>query len=128
MAAVDTSVRGSILVVDDEEIVRDFLTSALELEGVCVEAVSDGRAALEYLKRNSADVIIADCIMPVMDGCRLHEELRRQNDPLADRMIFISGDTGRDPVRKFLAETGAPSLQKPFGTTELRDILSRVLS
>ena len=121
------STRASILVVEDEEVVRDFLTSALELDGYDVEAVEDGRAALEYLKQGPVDLIIADCLMPVMDGCRLHEELRQRNDPHADRMIFISGAMGRDPVRTFLNESGAPALEKPFGTAELREILTRVL-
>ena len=120
--------RATILVVEDEEVVRDFLTSALELDGHQVAAVPDGRAALEYLVSHSVDLILADCIMPVMDGCRLYEELRRCNNPLADRMVFISGDMSRDPVRKFLAEHPAPALQKPFSMVELREVLARALS
>ena len=117
----------TILVVEDEEVVRDFLTSALELDGHTVAAVPNGKVALEYLATHTVDAILADCLMPVMGGCELHEELRRRQNPLADRMGFISGDMDRDPVRKFMAEHEVPTLQKPFGMMDLRELLARVL-
>lgn len=132
MTATDTPAADrppvSVLVVEDEEVVRDFLTSALELDGHDVAAVPNGKVALEYLATHTVDAILADCLMPVMGGCELHEELLRRQNPLADRMGFISGDMGRDPVRKFMAEHEVPSLQKPFGMIDLRKLLDRVLA
>ncbi|MFQ5718331.1 MAG: response regulator [Acidobacteriota bacterium] len=118
----------TILLVEDEEVVRDFLSSILELDGHSVEAVPHGGAALAFLSRHDVDLVLADCLMPVMDGCQLHSVLRQRHDPLADRMVLISGDMERDPVRTYLRKHSVVTLQKPFGAAELRAVLARVIA
>ena len=118
----------TVLVVEDEEVVRDFLASALEVDGHTVVVARNGQEALEYLAGDTVDAILADCHMPVMSGWELHQELCRSKHPLAAHVGFISGDVNRDPVRKYLDEHEVPTLQKPFGMIGLRDLLVRVLA
>jgi putative nucleotidyltransferase with HDIG domain len=66
-----------ILVVDDEEAIREVVTTLLESRGYRCTAVGNGRAALEYLqKHGSPDLVLSDMVMPEMDGLRLLEWLR----------------------------------------------------
>ncbi|MCL5884298.1 MAG: sigma-54 dependent transcriptional regulator [Deltaproteobacteria bacterium] len=67
----------NIMVVDDEEIVRDSLSSWLEEDGYNVEAVESGKKALERLPAKSWDLMLVDLKMPGMDGIQLMEEVRK---------------------------------------------------
>jgi DNA-binding response OmpR family regulator len=58
----------TVLVIDDEEAIRDFLCSALEGEGYAVLAARDGLAALSLCERHAVDVILLDLMMPRLNG------------------------------------------------------------
>ena len=60
-----------ILVADDEEAVRSYVSRALELHGFEVSVVADGGAALERLNDERFDLLLSDIVMPVMDGIAL---------------------------------------------------------
>lgn len=65
-----------LLIVDDEEDLRENLVDALELQGYQVEAVSNGKEALELLQRSPRPcLIVLDLIMPVMDGWTFLDQL-----------------------------------------------------
>ena len=68
----------SILVVDDDAVVREFMSATLEDAGFKVDTVEDGEAALCYCMENRPDLIVADVLMPRMDGFELCQELRRR--------------------------------------------------
>src|SRR5579884_4424884 len=70
----------SILVVDDEEAIREVVSTMLEAKGYRCTAVSNGRAAQEQIKRLTPDLVLSDMIMPEMDGIKLLEWVR-QYDP-----------------------------------------------
>ena len=70
-----------ILIVEDDPAVRDIVKIALEREGMTVEAVSDGEAALESFRSSSpVDLAILDIMLPGMDGITLCQEIRRSSD------------------------------------------------
>jgi hypothetical protein len=129
--------RGSetILVVEDEELVRDFACRYLEAQGYhCVEA-ANGKEALEIVQRRGKeiDAVVTDVVMPFMGGRELTERMDalRPGTPV----LFISAYTGDEIVRRGLMEPGTPFLQKPFTpaglATRLRALLdgrSRSLS
>ena len=117
----------AILVVDDEEVVRDYLTTVLELEGYQVDAVGDGRAALEYVSKYPVDLLLVDWLMPGMNGRELHEELSRQDHPLAERMVVMSGNTHDERVIDFLKKTGTTAIQKPFRAADVQQIVVKLL-
>ena len=86
---------GSILIVDDEEDIRDALTMVLESAGYDVKVASNGNKAVE-LQREPADLIITDIIMPGKDGVSTIKEIRQEFPGI--RIIAISGGGGVQPV------------------------------
>lgn len=60
--------KSNILVVDDEPVARQSLSDILKLEGYIVSAVSNGQAAVEYVRTHAVDIMIVDLKMPGMDG------------------------------------------------------------
>ena len=106
-----------ILVVDDERPVRDALDRALRLEGYDVDLAEDGQEALLSLARRSADAIVLDVLMPVMDGLEACRMLRRREDKIPVLML-----TARHEVSDRVTglDAGADDyLVKPFALDEL---------
>ena len=71
-----------ILVVDDEDMIRDLCYHILSAEGYQVATVSNGAAALEELERTPVDLLITDIKMPGMDGLELFERVKGRNQDL----------------------------------------------
>ena len=91
-----------ILVIDDEESIRNTLQEILEYEKYDVNLASDGNEGLEFIKQNSYDVILCDIKMPGLDGIEVLERvIRLQPDA---PVIMISGhgniDTAVDAIKK----------------------------
>ncbi len=118
---------GTIVVVDDDEVVRDFLVNILEMDGFEVLGLASGEAALQHLRAHRADLLMVDFLMPGLDGRGLYNALRAVDDPLAHRIIFMSGNVGDARVGRFLAEVGAPVLEKPFRVVQVREAVHRLL-
>ena len=110
----------TILVVDDEADVATLLAEALALDGHHVDTVSNGTAALERLGTHTYDLIFSDMKMPGMNGAELYRRVAQRLPGVERRMIIVTGDTMNVTTRRFLEETGAASLSKPFGVDEIR--------
>jgi len=109
----------AILVVDDDQAVRDALRRALTMQGYSVELAADGREALDRLSGNGAgiDLAIVDILMPNIDGLELTRRLRSEGNRLPILML-----TARDQVSDRVSglEAGADDyLVKPFALEEL---------
>ncbi|MCZ6697015.1 MAG: response regulator, partial [Acidobacteria bacterium] len=115
-----------VLAVDDEEVLLELITDALEGQGHQVETVSSGREALARLKTQRFDVLILDLKMPEMDGQALFEEIRSRHPELSDRVLFASGDTLHPDTRRFIENSGRPCIDKPFEIETLRDAVLAV--
>jgi signal transduction histidine kinase/CheY-like chemotaxis protein len=89
-----------VLIVEDEEAVRRPMVRFLARRGAKVEEATDGLEALERLRVQSPDVIIADLRMPRMGGVELFAQLEDAQPELARRLLFLSGDVSQ------LAEPG----------------------
>ncbi len=116
-----------VLVVDDEKVVRDVLSSVLREMGQKVDLAADGRAAQDKLAAADYDLVLCDLRMPELDGLALYSWTRRERPGLARRWVFITGSVTPETERA-LAELDAPSLTKPFDVPELKATLSRLLS
>src|SRR5579862_9725138 len=109
----------AILVVDDDQAVRDALRRALTMQGYAVELAADGREALDKLAGNGAgiDLAIVDVLMPNVDGLELTRRLRTDGNRLPILML-----TARDQISDRVSglEAGADDyLVKPFALEEL---------
>ena len=70
--------KSRILVVDDEESIREFLEIMLRKEGYEVTCAEDGQAALDLIKKKSVDMVISDMQMPNMTGLELLKNVKDQ--------------------------------------------------
>jgi two-component system, cell cycle sensor histidine kinase and response regulator CckA len=115
----DLTGRGTVLLVEDEDAVRNFAARALGQRGYEVLQATTGTEALEVFAghQGEVDLVVSDVVMPEMDGPTLCEHLRRQRPDL--KVIFISG-YAEDAFRQHLAENeDFMFLQKPFDLKEL---------
>ncbi len=115
-----------VVVADDNADMREYVTELLA-SGSRVEAVGDGLAALDALRREPADLLLADVMMPRLDGFELLRTIRA--DPALRHLpvIFVSARAGED-ARVAGLEAGADDyLAKPFGARELRARVAAVL-
>jgi len=120
--------RKTILVVDDEPEVAVVLAEFLTEEGHEVETAPNGAVALEKLRQRRYDLIFSDLKMPELDGPGLYREVVRRHPELRHRFVFFTGDTLASESDAFLAETGAPSLSKPFEQENIRRVVRRALA
>jgi CheY-like chemotaxis protein len=102
------------LLVEDERVVGDLLAEFLTLEGYEVDRATDGRQALELVRRRSYALIVSDVRMPDVDGPALYHELKLASPELIRRMVFVTGDVMSPETRRFLDETCLRYLEKPF--------------
>ena len=111
-----TEEAASILVVDDEQSITDFVSYSLMKEGFKVDVANNGEDALEQAMRKHYDLFVLDIMLPGMDGYELCRRLRsRTTAPV----LFLSArDTELDKVVG-LEIGGDDYLAKPFGVREL---------
>jgi len=129
--ATEPSIR-RILVVDDDDDLREVLTTALAREGHCVDGACDGAEALALLERQPYDLVLSDLRMPGTDGPSLYETLRtRHHFPVRfatklPRVIFMTGNAAEHA--DFLRGTTDPILEKPFPLRVVRQMVSVLLN
>lgn len=116
----------TILVIDDEGIVRISCKRILEPEGFNVDIASDGYEAIELIKKQVYDLIITDLKMPKMDG---FEVLRWIKDiSPSSKVIVITGFSTPDIAEKSLSAGAAKYLEKPFSPETLISVVKAVIS
>jgi two-component system NtrC family sensor kinase len=103
-----------VLVVDDEAAIVELVTSVLDDQGWCVDVASGGRAALERLQQTHYDLVLSDVRMPEGDGADFYRAAVAQQKGLAQRFLFMTGDTANEDAWRVLQATRAPVLSKPF--------------
>jgi two-component system response regulator PilR (NtrC family) len=114
-----------LLIADDEKGYRDVLRVVFEDQGHTVDTVTNGRSALERLKKRPADVVISDVKMPDMDGIEFLRAAREFYPEIGIVMMTAFGtiDTAREAFK-----LGADDfIQKPFNNDELKLIVTRAL-
>jgi excisionase family DNA binding protein len=109
--------RARVLVVDDEESIRDLLTKTLALAEYDVETAADGSAALGLLRGSEYDLLIADLSMPGMDGLTLIRQVRRVHEELP--IIIITGFSSESSAIEAVNLGVASYLLKPFGVPDV---------
>jgi len=94
--------RAKILVVDDEEAIREVVSTLLEAQGHECASVSNGHLAQEFLRRQTVDLVLSDMVMPEMDGLRLVEWLRQTDPDIPIIMVTAMHDisTALEAIRR----------------------------
>jgi two-component system response regulator (stage 0 sporulation protein F) len=108
----------SILIIDDEEIIRALLRSVLEAAGYEVTEAANGRIGLDLYRQNPRDLVITDILMPELNGLDMLLELTREF--LRAKVIAISGAGVEKNVLDVAKLLGArQTFQKPFSVSKL---------
>jgi two-component system OmpR family response regulator len=109
--------QATVLVVDDEEYIRDLVTSSLRLAGFTARAVPDGSQALAAVATDTPDLMILDVRLPGIDGFEVCRTLRADGNNVP--IIFLTArDTPDDRVSGF-TKGGDDYVTKPFSLEEL---------
>jgi CheY-like chemotaxis protein len=123
-AASAALLRGSVLVVEDNDGVRGFVTGSLRAAGLTVDEAGDGASALAALQRDDeVDLLLTDVGLPRMTGPDLAREALRLRPKL--RVAFTSGYGGER--LQGLVDSGAPLLAKPFSRHQLLEFVRQNL-
>jgi two-component system, OmpR family, alkaline phosphatase synthesis response regulator PhoP len=108
---------GRILVVEDEESLRDLLKLNLEMEAYKVVTASDGFEALKIINEENFDLLILDIMLPGMDGLAICEAVRLKDKETP--VLFLSAKGNTDDRIKGLKKGADDYLPKPFNLEEL---------
>ncbi|MBM3155546.1 MAG: PAS domain S-box protein, partial [Chloroflexi bacterium] len=120
--------KARILVVDDEQVIRDIAKRILTGEGYKVDTVDNATDALKMIEGKRYNLLLLDVKMPGMSGPELYRRLQKIAKSLAKRVVFVTGDVMSADTDRFLAETGVAHVAKPFDAAQLKKEVKRVLS
>ena len=109
-----------ILLAEDDSVMREYLTRALERSGYAVTAVDRGTAALPLIEAEHFDLLLTDIVMPEMDGIELAQKVAEMAP--STRVMFITGFAAVT-LRAGKTMPQARVLSKPF---HLRDLVMEV--
>lgn len=118
---------GTILVVDDEEHVRQLAGEMLEMSGFRTLMAPDGVAALRIFREHQSEIgcVLLDMTMPQMDGAETFRELRRIREDV--RVIISSGYSEQEVVDRFAGKGLSAFVQKPYQFKTLIDAIRKVV-
>jgi two-component system response regulator AtoC len=121
-----TNPRTSILVVDDEEIVRESLGGWLEKDGYQVEAAADGPAAVAQLRARPWSILLCDLKMPGMDGLQVLETAKQLQPDLA--VVIMTAYATVDTAVSAMKLGAYDYLMKPFDPEELSLMMQKIVA
>jgi len=110
---------GRILLAEDNADLRQYVSKLLLAEGWSVDAVEDGQAALERLQADPPDLVLADVMMPRLDGFGLLRATRENATSRAVPVILISARAGDEATVEGMERGADDYLVKPFSAKEL---------
>lgn len=106
-----------LLIVDDDEAIRELHALLLSFNGYDVETSGDGAAALERLAEQDFDLVVTDCNMPIIDGATLVLALRSAGSDLP--VVIISASFGQRSLPPGVAREIAAMVPKPARAAEI---------
>jgi CheY-like chemotaxis protein len=118
-----------ILVVDDEAQIRKLIRLVLQQENHMVAEASNGKKAIQHIQDAEINLIIADIVMPDMDGLELIREIRKIHPEIKILAISGAGRGGPELYLKLAEHIGADAvLQKPFTPQQLSEKVSGLIA
>ncbi len=102
----------SVLVIEDDEFLREIYVDTLKNEGYVVEAAQDGEGGYEKIKSRAWDLVLLDIILPKLSGLEIVKKIKsEQNVPLSKKIIFLT-NLDNEQQKKEALELGSGYLIK----------------
>jgi signal transduction histidine kinase len=115
--------KATILVVDDEEIIRDLCARALK--DYCILEADNGRDAMQIINDRPVDVVLVDVMMPIMNGLDLLQQVK---DKDADQLVIVmTGYADKDIILRALKAHADDFIQKPINLLQLKTSVAQAL-
>ena len=119
-----------ILIVDDNELIRDLLKTMCSLYDLNTECVTNGQEAVNALENDNFEIVLMDLDMPIMGGfeaTRVIRQCEREKNCKRTPIIAISGTTIRNPHRMCLEAGMDGFLPKPIVLSEMFEVIRSVI-
>ena len=117
---------GRVLVVDDDDVIRQLITVNLELEGFDVSTAIDGQDCLDRVKDIRPDVITLDIMMPRLDGWEAAGRLRADPETAGIKVVLLSARAQEADLERGSRIGVDAYLTKPFDPDELIEVVRRL--
>jgi DNA-binding NtrC family response regulator len=114
----------SILVVDDDQDVREYLRDFLSSEGYGVSVVEDSTQVVDELKRGDYHVVVLDLMMPKLSGIDLLARIREVDDDVA--IIILTGFPSLETAASSIEHDVSAYIRKPFAVKDFREAIQRI--
>jgi len=111
-----------VLVADDDQSIRQLVSTIVRRERLDVDSAADGVEAIEHLKKNDYAVVLLDLMMPRLDGFGVIEWMRT-NPPLIKPIIIVITAYADQRFKEVDSELVSGVLRKPFDVTELGNLV-----
>lgn len=117
-----------LLIVDDDNLVREVCSELLVEYGYKVDTAYDGKDALDKMKAATYDLVIVDINMPMLNGLDLYKEVSFLYPNMKEKFLFITGDiSGEMETFNFVIQNNNNILKKPFIKDEFIGTVRRIL-
>ena len=118
--------KGSVLVVDDEQVVLKSCERVLGPEGYGVRVTTSPREALSLLKSDKYDLVITDMMMPEMDGIEFMRQVRQISPEM--NIVLITGYPSQESIKEALGMRIVDYLPKPFSPSLLTEVVAGAMA
>src|ERR1041385_4161349 len=123
-AALRTSSKLSVLVVDDDPDILEYLQDFLTAEGFDVTTLSDPSLAVDRVRDEVFHLVVLDLMMPKVSGLDLLAQIRAVDDDIA--VIILTGYPSLDTATASIQHEVSAYTQKPFTPAEFREVITRI--
>ena len=113
-----------VLVIEDEELIRESILILLNTRGFSAIGAGDGRAGLQLAQEIVPDLILCDVRMPELDGYEVLKALRQDPNTATVLFIFLTAETSLDVLRQGQLLGANGYLTKPFATAQLLEAIT----
>jgi signal transduction histidine kinase/response regulator RpfG family c-di-GMP phosphodiesterase len=127
-AVMKPSVRGRVLVIDDEPGVRTLLARILGVTHEVITASSGAEAKKLLAQPARFDAVVCDLMMPEVSGMEVHAWLQERDPSLASRLVFVTGGVFTRSAADYLEKVPNPRVEKPFEAAALRAVVGEMVN
>jgi len=119
--------RETILIIEDEPDIRDFVARLCQLEGYRVLRAEDGETGLRLAKEERVDLVLLDLRLPKIDGLTVLKELKSNLELASIPVVIFTASAAVSQRDRALAEGAVDYLVKPLSAATLKEIIAHIL-